>query len=119
MYLIDNITGIQYDMLRNDTYTFEGHKNDYWSRFLIVFNVTDVDENLGHDLFVFFDGSEWVVTGEGDLEFVDVLGHVLMRTHVNDGQSRVRLPKVASGVYLMRLTNGEKCRVQKVVVNNK
>ena len=119
MYLIDNITGIQYDMLRNDTYTFEGHKNDYWSRFLIVFNVTDVDENLGNDLFVFFDGSEWVVSGEGDLEFVDVLGHVLMHTHVSDGQSRVRLPKVASGVYLMRLTNGEKCRVQKVIVNNK
>nr|MCR5039384.1 T9SS type A sorting domain-containing protein [Bacteroidales bacterium] len=119
MYLIDNITGIQYDMLRNDTYTFEGHKNDYWSRFLIVFNVTDVDENLDNDLFVFFDGSEWVVTGEGELEFVDVLGHVLMHTHVNDGQSRVRLPKVASGVYLMRLTNGEKCRVQKVIVNNK
>ena len=119
MYLIDNITGIQYDMLRNDTYTFEGHKNDYWSRFLIVFDVTDVDENHSHDLFVFFDGSEWVVTGEGDLEFIDVLGHVLMRTHVNDGQSRVRLPKVASGMYLMRLTNGDACKTQKVFVNNK
>ena len=115
MYLIDNITGIQYDMLRNDTYVFEGHKKDYWSRFYIVFNVTDVEENEIHN-FVFFDGSEYVVTGEGDLEFIDVLGHVLMHTHVEGGQTRVRLPKVAPAIYMMRLTNGQECQVQKIFV---
>jgi hypothetical protein len=115
MYLIDNITGIQYDMLRNDTYTFEGHKSDYWSRFLIVFNLTDVEEHEIHN-FVFFNGSEWIVTGEGDLEFIDVLGHVLMHTHVSGGQTRVRLPKVAPALYFMRLTNGKECMVQKIVV---
>ena len=116
MYLIDNIAGVQYDMLRNNTYSFEGHKGDYPSRFLIVFSLTDVDEHLEGNGFVFFDGSQWMVTGEGDLEFIDALGQVLVRTQVHGGQSRVGVPDVAPGVYLFRLTNTEGTRVQKVIV---
>ena len=120
MYLIDNVTGVQYDMIENDSYTFEGRTRDYWSRFYIVFSVTDVEEHEDDSggSFVFFDGSEWVVTGEGDLEFIDVLGHVLVHTHVSGGQSRLELPRVAAGVYLMRLTNGKECKVQKVIVKH-
>jgi hypothetical protein len=117
MYLIDNIAGVQYDMLRNNTYTFEGHKGDYPSRFLIVFNVTDVEEHIEGNGFVFFDGSQWLVTGDGQLEFIDLNGQVLLRTQVNDGQTRVTVPDVASGVYLFRLTNGKETKVQKVVVD--
>ena len=117
MYLIDNLTGVQYDMLRNNTYTFEGHKGDYPSRFLIVFSLTDVEEHVEESLsFVFFDGSQWMVTGEGQLEFIDVQGQVLMTKQVHGGQSRVGVPDVAPGVYLFRLTNSEGTRVQKVIV---
>ena len=117
MYLIDNIAGVQYDMLRNDTYTFEGHKGDYPSRFYIVFDVTGVDEfDEGDHNFVFFDGSQWVVTGDGVLDFIDVHGRVLWSSSVS-GQSRVGLPKVACGVYLMRLTNSNGTKVQKVIIN--
>ena len=119
MYLIDNLTGVQYDMLENDSYTFLGRRDDYSSRFYIVFSFTDVEEHEEGQVesFVFYDGSEWVVTGEGDLDFIDMLGHVLVRTHMNGGQSRVTLPRVAPGVYLMRLTNGKECKVQKIIVN--
>lgn len=116
MYLIDHITGIEYDMLRNDTYTFEGHKGDYPSRFLIVFSLTDVEEHNEIQTFVFFDGSQWIVTGDGQLDFVDPLGQVLMSKEVHGGQSRVGAPDVAPGVYLFRLTNSEGTRIQKVVV---
>ena len=116
MYLIDHITGIEYDMLRNDTYTFEGHKGDYPSRFLIVFSLTDVEEHYEIQTFVFFDGSQWIVTGDGQLDFVDPLGQVLMSKEVHGGQSRVGVPDVAPGVYLFRLTNSEGTRIQKVVV---
>ncbi len=119
MYLIDNIAGVQYDMLRNDTYSFEGHKGDYPSRFYIVFDVTGVDEfDEGDHNFVFFDGSQWVVTGDGLLEFIDVHGRVLWQKTVS-GQSRVGLPNVACGMYLMRLTNNEGTRVQKVIIDKK
>jgi hypothetical protein len=117
MYLIDNLTGVQYDMLRNNTYCFEGHKGDYPSRFLIVFSLTDVEEHVEEGIsFVFFDGSQWMVTGEGQLEFVDVQGQVLLTKQVHGGQSRVGVPDVAPGVYLFRLTNNEGTRVQKVIV---
>ena len=114
MYLVDNIMGIRYDMLRNDTYTFEGHKGDYPSRFYITFNVTDVEEHI-ENCFVFFDGSQWVVTGDGELDFIDPLGQVLARNRVS-GQTRLSLPEVACGVYLFRLTNGQETKVQKVIV---
>ena len=116
MYLIDHITGIEYDMLRNDTYTFEGHKGDYPSRFLIVFSLTDVEEHNEIQTFVFFDGSQWIVTGDGQLDFVDPLGQVLLSKEVHGGQSRVGVPDVAPGVYLFRLTNSEGTRIQKVIV---
>lgn len=117
MYLIDNLTGVQYDMIRNNSYTFEGHKGDYPSRFLIVFNVTDVEEHTENHNFVFFDGSQWLVTGDGELEFIDLNGQVLWEKKVNGGQSRVTVPEVASGMYLFRLTNGKETKVQKVIVN--
>jgi len=116
MYLIDNITGIQYDMLRNDTYTFEGHKSDYPSRFLIVFNLTDVEEHGDEpNHFVINNGTEWIVTGDGLLQFIDVNGQVLWQDRVN-GQSRVSLPWVADGPYLFRLINSAETKVQKVIV---
>ena len=115
MYLIDNMTGVTYDMIRNDSYTFEGHKGDYPSRFYITFSVTGVDENELDINFAFFDGSQWVVTGDGELDFIDMHGRVLARRRVS-GQSRVGLPAVAAGMYLLRLTNEHETKVQKVFV---
>ena len=114
MYLVDNMTGVRYDMLRNNSYSFEGHKGDYPSRFYITFRFTDVEENQDHP-FVFFDGSQWVVTGEGEVEFIDLLGQVLARRRVS-GQTRLNLPEVAEGVYLFRLIEGQETKIQKVIV---
>ena len=117
MYLIDNKAGIQYDMLRNNSYTFEGHTDDYPSRFYIVFDVTDVEEHTENHNFVFFDGSQWMVTGEGQLEFIDLNGQILWKKQIHGGQTRVGVPEVASGMYLFRLTNGKETKVQKIIVN--
>ena len=119
MYLIDNINGIHYDMLMNDTYTFEGHKGDYPSRFLIVFNLTDVEELEDKpNVFAFHNGTEWIVTGEGLLQFIDVNGQVLWQDRLGGGQSKVSLPWVAEGPYLFRLINSQETKVQKVIVRH-
>lgn len=117
MYLVDNMTGIQYDMIAHDSYTFEGHVGDYPSRFYIIFSVTDVEEHEddSNHSFAFFDGTQWLVTGDGVLDFIDLNGRVLSQVRVN-GQQRLSLPDVASGVYLFRLTNGKETKVQKVIV---
>jgi len=118
MWLIDNIAGVQYDMLRNDTYSFEGHVRDYPSRFLIVFDITGLEDSFDIDKpFAFHDGDEWVVTGDGTLQFVDVLGHILKQESVH-GQTRMALPQVANGVYMFRLMNDKGVKMQKVIMSN-
>jgi hypothetical protein len=75
-----------------------------------------VEENVEDNTFVFFDGSQWVVTGDGQLEFIDMNGQVLLSTQVR-GQTRVTVPDVASALYMFRLTNSKETKVQKVVVD--
>ena len=121
LYLIDNLTGARYDMLANDSYVFEGHKDDYYSRFYITFDCLDVEEYEEDEVektFAFFDGSQWVVTGEGTLELIDLQGRILWQERVSGGQSRVSIPDVAKSLYLLRLVNSsEGTKVQKIVID--
>ncbi|MBR4828293.1 MAG: choice-of-anchor J domain-containing protein [Muribaculaceae bacterium] len=117
LLLVDNMTGTITDMLRADRYTFDASKDDYASRFYITYTVTAVDEyNEGDGSFAFFDGSEWVVNGKGQLDIVDVTGRVLFSKRLANEHNRVSLNGVANGVYLMRVTDGKNTMVQKIVV---
>ncbi len=117
--LVDNIAGVKYDMLAHDSYTFEGNTDNYKSRFKVVIGeFTDVEENEDsiESNFAFFDGSEWVVNGQGQLDVVDMLGRTMLSERLTSDQSRVSLEGMAQGVYLMRVTNGNEVKVQKIVV---
>ena len=118
--LVDNIAGVKYDMLTHDSYTFEGNTDNYKSRFKVVIGeFTDVEENEEPAIesnFAFFDGSEWVVNGQGQLDVVDMLGRTMLSERLTSDQSRVSLEGMAQGVYLMRVTNGNEVKVQKIVV---
>ena len=115
LHLIDNLTGADIDLLTNPSYTFEAKTTDYTSRFRLVFNANNVNEQNA-ETFAFFNGSEWVVsnTGEATLQVVDVMGRVLSTETVN-GNATISLNQVP-GVYMLRLVNGEKAMVQKIVV---
>ena len=115
--LVDNLTGVRTNMLATDHYTFNGSVDDYAARFYITFNVTGVDEiDGGSDDFAWFDGNDWIVTGQGQLEVIDVTGRVLQSRRVSGEQTRLHLDNVAAGVYMMRLTEGNRAKVQKIVV---
>ena len=117
--LVDNLTGVKYDMLANDSYSFEGRMTDYRSRFKVVFGVfTDVEENeeVVTDNFAFFDGSDWVVNGQGQLTVTDMTGRTVYTSNLTNDQNRVSLNGVANGIYLMRVANGQNVNVQKIVV---
>ena len=117
LILVDNLTGTRCDMLQNDHYTFNGSVDDYAARFYITFNVTDVNElNGNEEVFAWFDGNDWIVTGKGQLQVVDVTGRVLQSVNVNGDQTRLHLDGYAAGVYVMRLTDGIKSVSQKIVV---
>ena len=117
--LVDNLTGVKYDMLANDSYTFQGSMSDYRSRFKVVFGAfTDVEENeeTVTDNFAFFDGSDWVVNGQGLLTVTDMMGRTVYTSNLTNDQNRVSLNGVANGVYLMRVANGQNVNVQKIII---
>ena len=117
LLLVDNMTGTITDMLHTDHYTFDATTDDYASRFYITFAVTDVEEyNEGDNDFAWFDGSEWVINGKGNLDVVDVLGRTIYSTRLTNDQNRVNLNNVAKGVYMLRVSDGNRTKVQKVVV---
>lgn len=116
--LVDNMTGVNYDMLANDHYTFEATTDDYASRFYITYTCTGVDEEVMYesDNFAFFDGSEWVINGKGQLEVIDMTGRVLYAEQLNKDQNRVNLDGFAAGVYLLRVIDNKVVRTQKIIV---
>ncbi len=119
LLLVDNMTGTITDMLRSDHYTFDAKTSDYASRFYLTYAVTGIDDNEYEptvSTFAYFDGSEWVVNGQGQLDVVDMLGRTLRSERLTNDQNRVSLNGVSAGVYLMRVTNGKAVKVQKIVV---
>ncbi|MBR5726156.1 MAG: VWA domain-containing protein [Muribaculaceae bacterium] len=116
--LIDNITGVKTDMLAHDHYTFEGRTDDYDTRFKIVFDLNNYneDEVVESETFAFFNEGNLIVNGEGYFDVIDVLGRVVYAAQLTDTQNTVSLPHNLSGVCLLRISNGDKVKVQKMYV---
>ena len=126
LHLIDNIAGVDVDCLTADEYKFEGKTSDYKSRFKLVFKCDgnydepdtpdEPDDQFDSDYFAFVVGNELVVNGEGTLQMFDIQGRCLMETRAVGQQNSHSLPRVAAGVYLLRLTSDKKVKVQKMVI---
>lgn len=119
LHLIDNLTGVDVDCLKTDEYIFEGKTTDYKSRFKLIFDCTGVEENEDEnvlDHFAFFFGSELMVNGDGTLQMFDMNGRCLMTSQLVGVQNSVSLPRVAAGVYLLRLIGDKQTRIQKIVI---
>ena len=120
--LIDNIAGTTTDMLAHDSYSFEGNPDQYSARFkVVVGDYKGIDEpeedgpSTGSGTFAFQMGDQLVVNGEGNLQIIDMLGRVVMTDQLTGSQSTTNLPKTA-GVYVLRLTDTNGTRTQKMVI---
>ena len=113
LHLIDNMTGIETDLLANPSYSFDAKTTDYESRFKLVFATGN---NANDDTFAFYSNGSFVINNEGEatLQVIDVNGRVLKNESIN-GCANVNV-KAAAGVYMLRLVNGNDVKVQKVVV---
>ena len=124
VHLIDNITGIDINCLTDTVYRFTSTTNDYKSRFKLVFQYTginepdDNDDENGAQTFAFFMGHELVVNGDGFLQLFDVNGRLLGSHDLVGQQNTVRLPNLAAGVYMLRLTNREGTQTQKIIIQH-
>ena len=115
LVLVDNLTGVSTDCLSHDSYTFEARPDDYKSRFKLVFHYDfdEEEESESHiSNFAFINGGDLIVNGQGIMEIIDMNGHVIVRTRLTDNQSRVSIPEVAAGVYVIRLNE----KSQKIVI---
>ena len=112
LHLIDNLTGVDVDLLENPNYTFNAQTTDYATRFKLVF----ATGNASDDNFVFFSNGKWVINNDGKaiVQVVDVTGRILKSEQI-DGCHSMSI-KAAPGVYMFRLINGNDMKVQKVVV---
>jgi hypothetical protein len=121
LHLIDNMTGADVDLLasnggdainRVSTYTFTAKTTDYESRFRLVFSVCG-DANDDDEAFAFINNGNIVINGEGMVQVVDVMGHILVS---GDAMNRVSTGGMVPGVYVLRLINGNDVRTQKIVI---
>ena len=113
LHLIDNMTGKDVDLLETPSYTFNAQTTDYASRFKLVFATGN---NSNDDSFAFYSNGNFVINNDGEatLQVVDVMGRILSsQTIIGSASINVN---AATGVYMLRLINGNDVKVQKVVV---
>ena len=113
LHLIDNMTGADVNLLETSSYTFEAKTTDYANRFKLVFATGN---NSNEDSFAFYSNGNFVINNEGNatLQVVDVMGRIVKSESIN-GSATVSV-NAATGVYMLRLINGDNVKVQKVVV---
>ena len=119
-------------------------KRDLWRAFIwraiIVFEANNSDlVGEGNDNFAFISNGMIIVNGTGTLQVFDILGHELFNKQLSvlppvrsvspklppSGRWGLRrsgfrspfsVPLFSSGVYVLRLTNGETMKTQKIVL---
>ena len=113
LHLIDNMTGMDIDLLQTPSYTFEAKTTDYESRFKLVYATGN---NSTSDNFAFFSNGSFVINNDGNatLQVIDIMGRIVKSESIN-GCANMNV-NAAPGVYMLRLVNGDNVKVQKVVV---
>ncbi len=119
LHLIDNLTGVDIDLLATSDYTFTAKTTDYESRFRLVFACGDANGDNENAPFAFVSNGEIIIMGVGDafnasLQIVDVMGRIIVcRDAV---PASLSTNGIAPGVYVLRLINGDDVRTQKIAI---
>ena len=113
LHLIDNMTGTDVDLLATPSYTFEGKRTDYASRFKLVFSADNAEMD---DDFAFISDGNIIILNEGEaaLQVIDIMGRIVSTQTVNGNASVNNVG--AAGVYVLQLINGNNVKTQKIVV---
>jgi hypothetical protein len=116
LHLIDNMTGADVDLLASPSYSFEARTNDYASRFRLVFNAND-NTSTSSEAFAFFNGNNLVINNEGEatLQVIDMMGRMISSEQINGSYNNSL--NLSAGVYVLRLSNGNTVKTQKIVID--
>lgn len=111
LHVIDRLTGEDVDMLMDGKYSFVGSPQDNAGRFIVKLGY-DNGSSTDSETFVYQNGNDIIVDGEGTLEVFDVTGRKVMTTDINGVET---INGLNTGVYIFRVI-GETLRTQKIVV---
>jgi len=78
-----------------------------------VFASVCEDADNDNENFAFINDGNIVVYKEGILQIVDLMGRVVSQ---GDAMNRVSTSGMTSGVYILRLIDGENVKTQKIVI---
>ena len=106
--LIDKFENVVIDLGIDDSYTFIGTPADSRDRFIIRF---ENSENYESSDFAYQNGTDIIVSGEGELQVFDVMGRMVMKQQIN-GVQTCHGASLQTGVYIMKLNE----KSQKIVI---
>ena len=109
--LIDKFEDVIVDLTENSSYTFVGSPTDSQSRFIIQFDGSEHSDCSENSIFAYQNGTDIVVTGEGELQIFDVMGRMIATQYIN-GVGTWRAASAQTGIYILKLNE----KTQKIVV---
>ena len=112
LHLIDNLTGADVDLLQTPSYTFSARNDDYASRFKLVFKALGNSSETEED-FAFISNGEIIINGKGIVQVIDLMGRIILADEAN---RNISTKGFVSGVYVLRLIDGENAKTQKIVI---
>ena len=112
--LVDRFTGIETNMLLENEYNFTATSRDNANRFVI--RLANGQEPTANSQFVYQSGEELILSIEGTVQIVDMLGRVVYSNEHSNGSNRISVSEFNNAAYIVRVVNEEGVKSQKVVI---
>ena len=112
--LVDRFTGIETDMLLED-YTFTATSSDNDNRFIVRLSVNG-QQTTDNKHFAYQSGDELIISAEGSVQIVDMLGRLVYSSDVESANNRINVSGLDKAAYIVRVVNNNEVKVQKVVI---
>ena len=112
--LVDRFTGVETNMLVEDEYSFIASNEDNANRFVI--RLAQGSQLEAQSQFVYQNGEELILSIEGSVQIVDMLGRVVYSNEHSDAYNRINVAEFKDATYVVRVVNEEGVKVQKVFI---
>ena len=112
--LVDRFTGIETNMLLENEYNFTATSRDNANRFVI--RLVNRQQTTDNGQFVYQSGEELILSIEGSVQIIDMLGRVVYSNEHSNGNNRISVSEFNNAAYVVRVVNEEGVKSQKVVI---
>ncbi len=112
--LVDRMTGVETDMIEESEYSFIATSKDMKNRFVVRFD--NGQRTTDNSQFVYQSGEELILSIEGSVQIVDMMGRVVYSAEHSNGSNRISVSEFNNAAYVVRVVNGNGVKTQKVVI---